>query len=363
MHACGLTLYTYIAGDTANDYYYVPGHGQGQFIGTQKNKNYDPSESWVAVWDEAKHEGCGIITTQGFSELNIQVSDRYALTAVSEMVHLHTCIAIIPVPSDASCRIVLEGVSKGAFNLSILALDDIGSVVDEWDYVGETVEGATGEISKDIFIHSLKLEIHFEIDYMTGHRPTDSVLEYIHGYFRDNGIYMYFYVDDEISPIDPNVTENEFWQYEAAYDNVFRFDDRAHGDETQGKYDLKEKWILFGTVAAENPTAPGYSTEPITEYGNYIFIADQANDNWASPRPVSTDEVETVALMHEIGHTIGILLLDRPGTDPDGDRTSENYDNASWSVMALLDADNCVADPIRYSRRYWRERDLEYYII
>lgn len=84
----GLTLYTFIAGDTANDYYYVPGHGQGQFIGTQQNINYDPSESWAAVWDEAKQEGCGIVTTQGFTDLNIQISDWYALTAVPEMVHL-----------------------------------------------------------------------------------------------------------------------------------------------------------------------------------------------------------------------------------------------------------------------------------
>lgn len=83
-----LSLYTFIAGDTANDYYYVPGHGQGQFIGTQKNINHDPSESWAAVWDEAKQEGCGIVTTQGFSDLNVQISDWYALTAVPEMVHL-----------------------------------------------------------------------------------------------------------------------------------------------------------------------------------------------------------------------------------------------------------------------------------
>jgi len=92
----GLTLYTFIAGDTANDYYYVPGHGQGQFIGTQQNINYDPSESWVAVWDEAKQEGCGIVTTQGFSDLNVQISDWYDLTAVPEMVHFGENITLHP---------------------------------------------------------------------------------------------------------------------------------------------------------------------------------------------------------------------------------------------------------------------------
>jgi hypothetical protein len=81
-----LQLYTFIAGDTANDFYYVPGHGQGQFIGTQQNINYVPSESWTAVWDQAKQEGCGIVTTKGFSNLNVEISDWYALTAVPEMV-------------------------------------------------------------------------------------------------------------------------------------------------------------------------------------------------------------------------------------------------------------------------------------
>jgi len=81
-----LTLYTFIAGDTANDRYYVPGHGEGQFIGTQQNINYDPSESWAVVWDEAKQEGCGIVTTQGFSDLTVGIHDWYDLTAVPEMV-------------------------------------------------------------------------------------------------------------------------------------------------------------------------------------------------------------------------------------------------------------------------------------
>lgn len=97
-----LSLYTFIAGDTSNDYYYVPGHGQGQFIGTQENLYYQPTESWVAVWDEAKSEGCGIINTQGFTDLSIAISDWYALTAVPEMAHLQEANGITLAPGETS---------------------------------------------------------------------------------------------------------------------------------------------------------------------------------------------------------------------------------------------------------------------
>ena len=244
-------------------------------------------------------------------------------------------------------------------------------------------KGATGEISKDIFINSLKSEIYFEIDYMTGHEPTDSVLEYIHSYFRDNGIYVYFFVDDEISPADPSVTENEFWQYEATYNDVVLFNDQAQdgidtdADTRDGEYFLKEKWILYGTVWADDDLLgstyslierrdhPDWVADVVA--GNYLFIADQACDAYAqelTSYDVIPEEVETVVLMHEIGHSIGIGEdYWRWIEDEQREEWIEHYDPTEWSVMAKAGPKNCNADPIRYSHRYWNLKDMEYYTI
>lgn len=223
-------------------------------------------------------------------------------------------------------------------------------------------KGATDSISKNIFINPLKWEIYFEIDYMEGHEPTDSVLEYIHGYFRDNGIYVYFFVDDEIlvDPVDPGVTNAEFWQYEQQNNDVWRFDDRANGNKPNppdARYKMKEKWILFGNVdLASGFNYNGYTWPDGTDAGNYIFIADQKNDNHAATDPdVTSDQVETVVLMHEIGHSIGIIILNNEG--------KEVYD-ADWtSVMSSLRDDNCRSHPIHYSEDYWDEKNLNYYTI
>jgi len=72
----GVQFTTWIAGDYANDYYYVPGYGERQFTGTTKNTYYpDATEMWVAEWDQSKGEGAGILSTQGFEPSDIMSID------------------------------------------------------------------------------------------------------------------------------------------------------------------------------------------------------------------------------------------------------------------------------------------------
>lgn len=245
-------------------------------------------------------------------------------------------------------------------------------------------EGATGEISKDIFINSLRWEIYFEIDYMTGHEPTNSVLDYIHSYFRDNGIFVYFFIGDEISPAKTSVTEDEFWQFEAMYNDAELYDDQAQdgvdtdGDTHDREYYLKEKWVLYGTVWAEDDTLHGLTNSLIarrdnpdwlgdTVAGNYIFIADQACDDYAqelASSGVTLEEVETVVLMHEIGHSMGIGISYWAWIEAEQrEDWIELYDGSKWSVMHRTCPKNCNADPIRYSKRYWIQKDMGYYEI
>jgi Tol biopolymer transport system component len=78
-------LLTYIAGDKYNDYYYVPGYGQRQFTGETRNIYYDhATEKWVAMWDQSKKEGVGILTTKGFPPESIRSYDWWGICLCGE---------------------------------------------------------------------------------------------------------------------------------------------------------------------------------------------------------------------------------------------------------------------------------------
>ena len=71
----GAQFTTWIAGDHANDYFYVPGHGQGQFTGVGNVYFPDATETWIAEWDQNKGEGCGMLSLRGFAPENMVTED------------------------------------------------------------------------------------------------------------------------------------------------------------------------------------------------------------------------------------------------------------------------------------------------
>lgn len=71
----GVQFTTWIAGDHANDYFYVPGVGQGQFTGVGNVNFPDANETWIAEWDQNKGEGCGMLSTKGFNPNNMITED------------------------------------------------------------------------------------------------------------------------------------------------------------------------------------------------------------------------------------------------------------------------------------------------
>jgi len=210
-------------------------------------------------------------------------------------------------------------------------IDDIDLAIESADY---------RKLWDPAYVH----ELFYEIDYMPSHRPTDSVLAYIQGYCTERWIRITFYVDDEV-PLDDSVTNAEFSAFNQTYN-----------DHNFGYYS-QWKWVLFGTVVDGHPETSGYVWGH-DDGANYAFIADQTGDDFAidhAGEGVTAEEVETVVLMHEMGHMIGIVKLDS--------EEREVYDANAWSVMAMLSLDNCNTEPIRYSREYWILRDLEYYKI
>jgi hypothetical protein len=204
---------------------------------------------------------------------------------------------------------------------------------------------------------SVTYELFIEIDWMTGHHPTQEVLDYIVGYYSANGITVTFNVDDEVT-YDGSVNEADFWAIEAQYNDG---DDKANGDINAGVYTSKDKWVLFGSNVAEDSSTVGYTIVLLASKGrnvdalagNYIFIADEATDDWADSNGISRDGAEAVVLMHELGHSIGIGVFSG---------LNEVYDSDLYSVMSFLNVYNAGNDGSwYYSKRYWSTKNLGYY--
>lgn len=224
-------------------------------------------------------------------------------------------------------------------------------------------------------------ELFIEIDYMQGHEPNNTVLNYVHTYYLERGINMTFYVD-EVVPSDPSVSDTDFWEIEATYNNkgddAYGTGDTVFG--TDGVYSSKWKWVLYGTTVEGEPNVVGYTASVILSIkystatgriinidalaGNYIFIADGTGDSWALNQGIEPYGPEAVVLMHELGHSIGILKIGWSGNYYTGLTLWEIYDPDASSVMSYLTEANAkLYEAWYYSKEYWRLKNMEYYKI
>jgi len=173
-----------------------------------------------------------------------------------------------------------------------------------------------------------------EIDYMPGHKPHEETLNYISEYYINHGYErVKFVVDDEV-PADDTISDyNEFYN-----EYIKKYFDHL------GK--AKWKYCLFGQY---------YSIKDylgVTFAKKYIFIADQACDNFANNwfnhyiGGVTEVQVEKVVLMHEVGHTVHI---------GDFEDSTEIYCSNSFCVMAKVNWDNCDDSPY-YCAHHWSQR-------
>lgn len=218
-----------------------------------------------------------------------------------------------------------------------------------------------------------KYQLIIEIDYIEGHEPTLSVLTYIVDYYSTRGIIVTFHVDDMIpkeNHLKNGINNSEFWAIEKKYNDIIVYNDMASdGSDTDADgYDeeffLKEKWVLFGTTVEGAPNTVGFCYVLIWYQnpakgdllaGNYIFIADESADTWADINEIERYGAEAVVLMHEMGHSIGIGVLDVWG---------EVYDRDTYSVMSYLNVNNAgLYNNWYYSDKYWSTRNMEYYSI
>ncbi|MFC1487959.1 hypothetical protein ACFLRN_09790 [Thermoproteota archaeon] len=201
-------------------------------------------------------------------------------------------------------------------------------------------------------------ELFIEIDYMVGHEPTAEVLNYIQDYYAGNNpsgdvITVTFFIADTPVTFDSSVSSTEFWNIEKDYNNDG--DDKYSGDFSN--FVSKWKWVLFGTTVEGEPNTFGYASVIASRKdllaGNYIYIADETADNWATTElEMGT---EAVVLMHELGHGIGIAKI-HPAF-------GEQYDPDSGSVMSYISEDNAGQEAWYYSDSYWATNNLGYYAV
>ncbi|MFX1513984.1 MAG: hypothetical protein ACFFCQ_15500 [Promethearchaeota archaeon] len=175
--------------------------------------------------------------------------------------------------------------------------------------------------------------VAYEVDYMTGHKPHVGVLNYIESYYCLRGFErIEFFIDDLVTH-DSQVTVTEY------YNNYYnkKFD---HRGESLWKY------ILFGHKTASSALGWAYPNS------DKIFIADAACDDYANWHFwVSHVQVEKVVLMHECGHSIGIIDY--------YSNNNENYCKTAACVMAKVSAwfGNCNNAPW-YCYHHWKQRNF-----
>ncbi|UCE36335.1 MAG: PKD domain-containing protein [Thermoplasmata archaeon] len=195
---------------------------------------------------------------------------------------------------------------------------------------------------KDLFV---------EIDYMSGHKPRDSVLDYIEDYYSDRGIHLLFEVDEQV-PHDSSMTSAEWDSYHSTYlDNV-------------GTH----KHVIF--MHKYHDGSLGVCTLPIPD--DQTIIADQECEDWVLQHNlmhaaiaalmgiiagaiyyalmhITEWQAEAVVLMHELGHSINIVDFNPYPV--------EDYCSDKSCVMALGNYKNCKSNP-GYCSHHWSQRDL-----
>jgi len=237
--------------------------------------------------------------------------------------------------------------TAGSHKLYVGAVNSAGAVVG-YSYVTVTV------------VRNYRWRLYYEIDYMSGHYPPSSVLNYMKNYWKGHAIQVSFWIDDMVTdptPADGKITNTDFWQIEKKYNNVWKYDDRSYGGVSP-KYTLREKWMLYGTWAPSSTTG-GYTyvlkSGGDVLAGNYIFIADSMIDKWELTYSIPYEGGEEIVVCHEAGHSIGIAKLSTTG--------SEVYDTDYYSVMSTMRIQNAkyMASYWYYSKEYWATANLGYY--
>ncbi len=293
-------------------------------------------------------------------------------------------LQILNVPDDAT---VMNGViviveAKGAAEV-LLGTESMTSVgygdrySGTWTFSGSPVIEVTAldsegsEIASDAvnvnIVSTTQWNIYLEIDWIDGHKPTTSTLNYLKSYMQGFAIDLEYSISDDPvndpTPGDGYISDNDFWNIERVHNEVLWHNDLAQDGEDSDKYGYDaeymspEKWVLWGSRDS-NQYVGGYTYVIMSRKdglaGNYVFIADSMINQWEANNGISEGNGEVIVLCHEIGHSLGILKLRG---------SSEKYDPDYYSIMSTMRIENAqyMQGAWYYSSEYWDTINLEYY--
>jgi len=191
-----------------------------------------------------------------------------------------------------------------------------------------------------------KFRVHYggaaaEIDYLYSnnegynHRPSDDILNYMQVWYVEFGYQRYhLFIDDAINADTYGASTMTGEIYNQIMNNHFDLN-----------YMYGVNYLLVGHYD-EVGTTCGWN------YGEQIFIADQACANYASSYGwlgFSHMDVTRCVLMHECGHSIHIY---------EGSGGNEQYCSNTFCVMSQVNIDNCAIDNPWYCQTHWDEADF-----
>jgi hypothetical protein len=197
-------------------------------------------------------------------------------------------------------------------------------------------------------------EVYYEIDYMAGHAPSTSVLDYMVNYWKSRAVLVTYKIDTAVAdptPGDSYISDSDFWILEKGNN------DGADNSRYGYAYTSAEKWMLYGTWDSSSNVG-GYTYVAISGKdlvaGNYIFIADSMIDNWEVAYGIPSDGGAVIVTCHEAGHSVGIAVL-RGG--------AEKYDADYYSIMSYMRLQNAkdMTGYWYYSKEYWSTTNLSLY--
>lgn len=189
----------------------------------------------------------------------------------------------------------------------------------DYDGLTNVQEYLLGTITKDGVL-SYQKDLFVEIDYMSGYAPSTTVINYFVSYFRELNIYVHVTIDDQLSwsqltAID--VSPDSLTPYECSL-----VEQAFHDSPTTHVY-------VFYAKALRDPDGD----EPLgwaSEFGAFmnkekINSQEGLNVLWLTDRI----RTERVVLLHEIGHTLNVIIRNQQG--------KEDYCSNLGCIMAGAD--------------------------